>query len=240
MKYLLYKAVLDEAPEIEITEDEYEKLKEARSLLSSALAIEINYEILINNYLDFEKHLLNMSIDCLVRNDSLDYLGFFEVRLNMNIRLINLLTACRLYFDQLEHHTKNFAVYITDIAEQVEKLRSNEYDSNKEYRFIEALRNYVQHRGLPVHWILLNRRRTRSEDDHLLEYSIELASLRSYLEEDGKFKKKVLAELDEKIDIKVATRSYLDSISNVHKSVSYMISDRVSSSRQLINSPDRF
>jgi len=70
---------------------------------------------------------------------------------------------------------------------------------------------------------------------------MELASQRSYLEEDHEFKKKkkLLAELDEKIDLKAATRSYVESISNVHESARSMIAESVTLARELIEDAHR-
>jgi hypothetical protein len=116
----------------------------------------------------------------------------------------------------------------------VEKFFSKEYDRNKDYRFMEALRNYAQHRGIPVHWAQGCSRWTSLEDDGLMEYSIELASLRSNLEKDGEFKKEILEEMNEKVNLKEATRSYIESLSNVHESVRTTIAESVTSARKLI------
>jgi hypothetical protein len=223
---------LDEVPEIEITPEEYAEFKKAHNVLSNALAIEEKYEIVITNYLDFEKQILNTTVDCMARED-LDYSDFFEVRQGLNIRLVNLLTAARLYADQLKQNVQECLPNVADAKESVKNFFSKEYDENKEYRFMEALRNHVQHRGLPVHWTQLDRRLTSLEDG-FLEYSIELATQRSYLEENGEFKKQVLAELDEKTDLKAATRSYVESIGNVHESVRSMIARSVVLARELI------
>ena len=238
MKYLLRKAVLGKLPEIEITAEAYAEFEKARNILSNALAIEEKYEIVITNYLDFEKQILDTTTGYMVR-EHLDYSDFFEIRLGLNIRLVNLLTAARLYVDQLNQNVRECVPNVADAKEIVKKFFSKEYDENKEYRFMEALRNYVQHRGIPVHWTQQGSRWTSLEDDGFLEYSMELASQRSYLEEDGEFKKKVLAELDEKIDLKAATRSYVESISNVHESVRSMIAESVTLARELIEDAHR-
>ena len=136
--------------------------------------------------------------------------------------------------DQLNQNVWECIPNVPDAKEAVKDLFSKEYDENKEYRFMEALRNYVQHRGIPVHWTQQGAGRTSMESDWCLEYHIELASQRSYLEEDRKFNKKVLAELDEKIDLKSATRSYVESISNVHQSARSMIAKSVTLARELI------
>jgi hypothetical protein len=171
--------------------------------------------------------------------EHLDYSGFFDIRLSLNIRVVNLLTAARLYVDQLNNNVWACVPSLTDAKKIVQSFFSKEYDENKEYRFMEALRNHVQHRGLPVHWTQLSSRWTSLEDDGLLEFSMELVCQRSYLEEDGRFKKNVLAELDEKIDLKSAARSYVESISNVHESVRNIIAESVQSARESIEEAHR-
>ncbi|MHC4277614.1 MAG: hypothetical protein ACYSWY_09530 [Planctomycetota bacterium] len=232
MKYLLRKAA-GAVPDIEITEDEYVKFEKAHKILSSALAFETKYEILIANYLDFEKQILNLTADFMVRN-SLDYSDFFKVRLGLNIRLVNLLTAARLYVDQIKQDIPKCVPDVSDAKIKVVNLFETEYGGNKEYQFMEALRNYVQHRGIPVHLAVLNSKRTYLDDDRFMEYSMELASLRRYLKEDSIFKQDVLKDLDEKIDLKAATRSYVESISNVHESARSIIAKSVKSARELI------
>ena len=233
MKYILRKVVLGKVPEIEITSEEYAKLKTAKNILSNALAIEETYEIVIRGYIDFERQILDTITIHMVRNP-FDYKDFFEERLGLNIRLLNLLTACRLYIDKLPQNVRECIPNVSDSNEIVKKFRSKEYDGNKEYRFMEALRNYAQHRGIPVHWAQGCSRWTSLEDDGLMEYSIELASLRSKLEKDSEFKKEILDEMEEKVDLIVATRSYIESLSNVHESVRITIDESVTTARKLI------
>lgn len=148
MKYLLRKSVLGVVPEIEIAEKQYAEYEQARNILSNAFAIEEKYEILISNYLDFEKEILNKSAQHMVR-EHLEYDEFFEVRLGLNIHLVNVLTAARMYVDQMGRHVRECLPGGPDTTQAVKDLFSKEYDEKKEYRFMEALRNYVQHRGIP-------------------------------------------------------------------------------------------
>jgi len=180
MKYILRKDVLGNVPEIEISELEYCKLQRARIILSNALEIEEKYEIVISNYSDFEKEILNATTKYMVR-EHLDYSDFFKVSLGLNIKLVNLLTAIRLYADQLNQNVTECLDGKQNAKDNVKKLFSKEYDENAHYRFMEALRNYVQHRGIPVHWTQQNSRWTTLGNDGMLEYSIEFASQRTYL-----------------------------------------------------------
>jgi len=233
MKYILRKAVLGRVPEIKITAKQYSDLEKARNILSNALAIEEKYEIVISNYLDFEREILNTTVEDMVRGYA-DYFNCFEVRLHLNIRLINLLTACRLYVDQLNQNVRVCIPNISNAKEIVRGLLSKEYDESKEYRFMEALRNYTQHRGIPVHWTCQGGRWTSLENDGLVEYYMEVASQRFYLEKDANFKKQVLAEMDEKVDLKAATRSYIETLSNIHESVRTTIAESVTEARNMI------
>ncbi|HWP92590.1 MAG TPA: hypothetical protein VNN20_10395 [Thermodesulfobacteriota bacterium] len=238
MRYLLRKAGLGNVPEIEISEFEYLEYKKAQNILSNALAIEEKYEIVIANYIDFEQEILEITTNHMVR-EHLDYSDFFKVRLGLNIRLVNLLTAVRLYIDQSNQNVTECLPNDSNAKGNVKKLFSKEYDENRDYRFMEALRNYVQHRGIPVHWTQLGGRWISLDDDRLLEYSMELASQRSYLEEDEKMKNSVLDEMDDKVDLKAATRSYIESISKVHDSARSMIAESTAYSRRLIEDAHR-
>jgi hypothetical protein len=232
MKYILCN-LWGNAPEVEISEREYIELRKARNTLSNALAIEEKYEIVISNYLDFEQEILNATIKYMIREHH-DYSDFFKVRLGFNVKLVNLLTAVKLYVDQVNQNVSECLPDNPNAKDNVKRLLSKEYDKNQYYRFMEALRNYVQHRGIPVHWTQQGSRWTSLDDDGFLEFSMELASHRSSLEEDEKMKKSVLAEIDEKVDLKAAARSYVESISHVHDSVRSMISEATNSSRKLI------
>ncbi len=232
MEYLL-RAYTFNAPEIKITQKEYNELEKARNILFYALAIEEKYELIISNYLDFEKQILSTSYDTMVRSN-IDYNCFHETRLCFNVRLANILTVVKLYIDQIKQNIKECIPNDSKAANKVKNLFCYEYGKSRDYRFMEALRNYVQHCGLPVHQTQSGARRTSLEDDNLLEYYIEMSSLRRHLEKDSKFKKEVLKELDDKTDLKMATRIYIESISKIHDSVRNMISESVSKAREVI------
>jgi len=73
----------------------------------------------------------------------------------------------------------------------------------------------------------------------LLEFSMEPASARSYLAQDHQFKKTVLDEMDEYVGLKMATRRYIESISNVQDSARSMIAKSVANARHLIEDARR-
>jgi hypothetical protein len=235
MRYLLRKAVINPVPEVEISAQDFSGLKAARGVLSNAFAIEEKYEIVISNFLDLEKQLLDVAATNAVR-DTNTYAEFFETRSVLNIRLVNLLTSTRLYLDQLPQHIGDCDLEDTRSVALVKARCSAEYDKHFEFRFMEALRNYVQHRGIPVHFVSQGARWTSFEDDRLMEFSVHIAAQRSYLEEDEKFKKAVLNEISKDVDLIAASRQYLESISAINEFVRKLLFEPTTSARTAIES----
>jgi len=237
-KYLLRKAVLASVPEIEITASEYDDLTAARIVLSYALAIEEKYEILISNFLELEETLLHTALTDSVR-DVRTYSEMFEVRSALNARLVNLLSAARLYLDQLPQDAKHCLPDGVDVKSLIQKQCSSEYDNHFEYRFMEALRNHVQHRGIPVHLTEYHSEWKSTDVDPYIEFSVRISASRTDLEKAGKFTKKILDEMGEQVNLVVATRRYVESLSTIHDYTRKIIEDTVNSARTAIESARR-
>jgi len=120
------------------------------------------------------------------------------------------------------------------IKDEVKQLLATEYDNNPEYRFMEALRNHTQHHGTPVHWIQFNSFSDESKGPRKLIYSMEIASQKIYLAADNDFKKLVLNEIPDEIDLKASTRVYVECISRVHKQARDLVKKRLDDSRVTI------
>lgn len=235
MTYVLRKAVLDIVPEIEITPAEFAALKAAREVLADAFAIEEKYEIVVSNFLALEKQLLDVAATNAVRATH-SYGEFFNIRSALNICLVNLLTATKLYLDQLPQHIADCVPNSADIADAVKRRCSEEYDKNFEYRFMEALRNHVQHRGIPIHFIRQDGHWTSFDELGQMEFSIYIAAQRDVLESDGKFKKTVLSEMTQDVNLLGATRKYVESLSSIHQFVRDLVADSIAAARNLIES----
>ena len=79
-----------------------------------------------------------------------------------------------------------------------------------------------------------NRYSDGSGKDRLLVYSMELASQKEFLKDDKNFKKKVLDELPDKVDLKIATRVYIESMSRVHCAARKLVENTLKESRSII------
>lgn len=233
MQYLLRNSLFPLDPPVTITAEQYAELVRARETLGAALAIEETCEILVTDYLEFERQILDTTLNFMLRQH-VTYSEFFDHRLGANVRLVNLLTAVRLYVEQLKHNVRLCLQDNSAAKEIVDNLCKREYDRSRDYRVMDALRNHVQHRGAPVHLTRLGADWTSSPEKSLLEFSMDLVSQRSVLEQDDIVPKRILAEVSEEINLKATTRGYVDSISNIHDSVRKIIDASVTAARQLI------
>lgn len=227
MKYFLQPALLSPPPPLEISEQEFLDLKDAKVVLNAAFAIEENFDLLIGNYLELETSALSLVANAMVRQVS-EYQEMFELRAEINRRAVNLLTAARLFVDHLPQRYKDCNRDPTE----VKTLLSGEYDGHFEYRFMEALRNYVQHSGLAVHSLGISSQwlppRQRIWDEH----SLAAVVVRSYLAEGANFKAKVLAECPEKVDILAASRRYIESLGNIQNHIRRNTTELVEGARR--------
>ncbi len=222
--------VIGQAPEITIDSDRYEALKKARNILTGALAIEEKYDLLFSNYLELETECLNYTTECMVKG-SLGYEGVATARQSINRRIVNLLTSTRLYIDHIQ---QNIKLCIDESDFDVKKLMSEQYDKNFSYRFMEALRNYVQHCGLAIHRVSTPTRWTSQDDEGELEFGLNVFTEKNILDESKKFKAAILAEMPEKVDVIRASRSYVGSISVVHSLLRAGIQSNVTEARKTI------
>ncbi|MDQ0874258.1 hypothetical protein QFZ77_002917 [Paenibacillus sp. V4I3] len=223
-EYCLFKPTSDFI--MNITKEKYLRIIEVKQYLVSMLKVEEKLNLLIENYLELEKDILNVSFNKMISPIySTDWtLAVSDIHL-INRRIINFLTTSKLYLDQISHDIKELSSD-PSIPLLVEKLRNTEYDNVLGYRVIEALRNYVQHRGLPVHILSLNMSKVGDLSKHVITPFLKIDELKK----DGKFKATVLKELDQlndKVDLKQNIRQYINSITKIHSSIRELLSENV-------------
>ena len=92
-----------------------------------SLFLEEKFDLLMENYYDLEKDILTSSLRYLIFYGNLQK-QMHDSRLSITRSLINLLTTCRLYLDQSNHHINLIAGSKSKIKEEYQKLKSYEYD----------------------------------------------------------------------------------------------------------------
>lgn len=214
-RYVVKKAVLGRVPELEITKDRYRSLGDARNGLAELLAMEEKFDLVLANYIEFELTVIECSLDMVMFN-VIDW-GQWASRLNvLNRRLLNLLSSGRLLLDQLRHHASSIFGSTSLERHAIESLIQIAKRDSVGFRAIEALRNYVQHRGLPValltHQNWLDDPKNPATAEKLATVAPQLSIAK--LTEDPKFSKPILAELreihSETVDLKPLVREWVE------------------------------
>lgn len=213
-----------------LSEDEHEKLLRSAKTLLFGVALEQRLDILLENYASLERYTLDLALrNAIFKGDSRNRLT--EGRHNVNRHLSNLLSSAKLYIDQTAHALSEQFGRSSNHYQRYIESRNDEYDKSLAYRALEALRGYVQHRGLPTHSITFSWRRDETNPDkvrnrHVVTFGLVPESIR----EDGGFKSSVLQELESSekmkkvVELMPLIREYVSGIARVHKNVRMSIS----------------
>jgi hypothetical protein len=224
-KYVTYIITNGQENLTEITKDQFDNIKTAKENLVNLLYIEDKFNFIVENFFELEHDILKVTLNKVYfPNYTVDWsLSVSDIHL-INRRLINLLTTTKLYLDQITHDINMITHGIPELTELIKKTTNYHYDNVLGYRVMEALRNYVQHRGLPVHVLSYNSKRideNQLEGNIETEHSISPMIRLDDLERDGKFKRTVLNELkqlgENKINLKNNTREYIESLFQIQK-----------------------
>ena len=223
MKYILTIHSIGEREIVYISQEEYERCKKSKESLLESLHIEEKMNVVIENYREFEMMLLDYTMRHAIYNE-VSWSIFNEERNNINRRLANLLTACRLYLDHLVHHLNIIFGSASEHVMEVRKTITHEYDSELGYRIMEALRNYIQHKGFAI--TSLTHGSSWNEERTFMINNIQpFVSIRE-LESDKDFKRSVIKEMKaigDTIDIRLYIRTYIASLGKIQEHVRNVI-----------------
>ncbi len=218
--YYLWKAALGQKPKVTLTKAEYLKILTAWKGILALVNIEEEWDCLVQNYLELEMELLRSAMDSMIVGPE-SFHDMQQSRLGFARRLSNLLSSSRSYLDHIPHHLAS--VKNGKFRSHFVKLTNTAYESHFAYRFMEALRNYAQHRGLPLHGSTFDSSwidpKNPVENQSSLRYSVAASVNLDKLRLDQNFKKTVLKELDpalENQDISPMVREYLEALGGVH------------------------
>lgn len=220
MEYCIRGSDSDGSYSISITEKELVKAQKCKKRLLKALGIEEKFNIVLENYLEYEKELLDVTLRKAISFDMSDSRDIIH---SMNRRLVNLLSTCRMYLDQVPQDIGSLLGQDSVVRESFQDQRSEEYDSRLGYRVMEALRNYVQHRGLPVHLISYKSSWIDPESDEDSRHRRQRTIIKinvDRLEEDKEFKKSVVEEsrsIGSQVNLKPLVREYITGLMEAHQ-----------------------
>ena len=228
-QFLLKALTLDQRPEVEISEECFCGLKSAKQTLLKALACEEKYEMVIHNYLVLEKEFSGIAIQEMIRSSFREH-NFLDLRLSANINIANLLTSARLYTDSLHKDISTCLQNSGDSEKKIKKIVREEYRNNFHYRFIHALRNYVQHEALPTHGIRTGERLTKNKQvEGYSDFSVNKKML-----SEGNFSRKILDEMEGDVNLIFAIRHYIEAVNKIHIQARGLIEPRVAEARRCV------
>ena len=220
MKYKIVRDAMSLPGEILLTPDEYARIRLAKRQLIVFLGIEEKFDLLLENYAEYERCLYELAFHRLLYRD-LDWVSAQGDRQLVNRRLSNLLSAARLYLDQIGHDLAILYDADVEVVTAVKDESKKQYDTKLGYRVMEALRNYAQHRSLPVHGLsyparveepLTAQAKTR--------YGVVPFLNTVELEQDESIKQRIIDELRKKspqIPLTPLVREYVEGLGAVHE-----------------------
>lgn len=188
--YFLTKIVAKTVPRLTISEEEFTSLRASMDCLVHALFIEEKYDFVIQNQIALENALVACA-DLPNEETALRY-----AKSEINRHFANILTTTRLYIDQGKRFGKKLDRLFGVPLVQFEKRTNQQYEVKLGYRVMEALRNFVQHRGDAVHQVIFNARKVYEEEKMRLVKHTDTYLDPSELRKEKKFKAEVLNELD--------------------------------------------
>lgn len=198
----------------DIDEASFIDVARAKDALVAMVGIEQKFDLVLENYADYERELLELSLHQVLRRD-MDWRGFQDDIAAVSRRLANLLSAARLYLDQVNHDLRETFGPTSDLPELVKTKASAEYDARLGYRVMETLRNSMQHRSMPIHGL--------SYPQDWVGRSLRFRAVPFLNVErlkDARLKPAVFAELvtrGETVELTPLVRQYVEGLGNIHE-----------------------
>ena len=213
--YYLRRVVIDDARVvINIAEKDFIALRLSMDCLVNVLYIEEKYDFTVKNKIALDSALeypneINRNMQ-----------SHRYAKSEINRHFANVLTTTRLYVDQGLRYGKKLDRLFGEPLVSFEGWFAQEYDARLGYRVMEALRNYVQHRGDAIHHASFGIYKEYIEDRMVIVRRIDTYLDPSELRKEKKFKASVLDELDAQ-EIRITAQSflndYLEGLQEVHE-----------------------
>lgn len=244
MDFGITQATFGQRPFLQLSKTDFDQIVFARKGLFEIVGVEEKFDLLLENYKEIEQELLNLSLRNMMYGD-LSWDTFNNQILVVNRRVLNFLSSTRLYLDHLMHSASTLSGVDAALHADVKSYTAEQYDSIVGYRILESLRNYTQHRGMPVRQLTIHYGRPgrvglSADPLHTLTPSLEVKQLL----EDPKFKKQIAQELramGEYVDLKPLIRGFVVGLGNVHMFVRDRLNEHVQNWEQLlIGALDRY
>jgi hypothetical protein len=181
------------------------------------LSFEEKLDLVLANYAEYEGELLRLAVDQMVWPGG-EWPAFRTALFDVNRRILNFLSSSRMYIDQIKHEISSMYGKDSEVYAGVRSRETIEYDTSLAYRAIDALRNYAQHRSMPVGKLSFPIRREDDGGADRLRFMVVPCLDLTELRQDTSIKATILNELEAagRTNLNELIRSYLESIGRIH------------------------
>lgn len=231
MRYLVAQRWTGGKRPVEISKADFQAIRQAKRGVVCAMLFEEKLDLVLDNFIEYEGEFLRLTLRSAVFEET-DWSDFRDTSQQANRRLANLLTTCRLYLDQSPHLLSTLKD--PALVEAFKAQTHIEFDNRLGYETMEALRNYFQHRDLPVTGVSYQSawvpEVTREWRKHILIPTVDLDRLECDESFTRRFKQITLPKLWAKgkdLDWKVLVREYISGIGSVHRVLRELLAPRV-------------
>lgn len=217
MKYYIKTNILGSKGIVDISKKEFHELKQANEILKNFYSLTRNYRVVVESYRNVEiiKHDVELNQVIYARYG---HNQFYDDSVALNSSILGYLTTSR-YFNDSTDKIIDKMLSQSHVA-SFKQFRSAIYDSVFEYRFIEKLRNYAQHKDLPIHSSTYHNY-VEDPDDIENSDKVSLVSLfvsHDELKKDEQFNKATATwkDMSETIDLIFCIRYHMESLWKIH------------------------
>lgn len=214
---------------VPISESDFGAIRDAKAALLQCLAIEEKFDLVVENFLEFEMTLL-MSAQAHLALRHTDDHRFDAERALFNRRLTNLLTAVKTYVEQIPKHVASVR---PESSGAIKAAMDREYSERLGYRSMLALRNYVQHHDSLVRLVTYGSKLPPGSPGTAIAFTVDPYVRPTDLSSDDGVRsrdKKVFVELEdfgEKVEIKPLVRDCVEGLWAVHSRVRTEVASRI-------------
>ncbi len=235
MRYIARAPYMGSFPQLEISEGRYNVLLAAFNHIAALASVEEKYDILLANYQEYESEMLGIALDDEIHSE-FSVVAFSSLYRQIARRFVNLLSAARLYLDFVGAQCKDaLGEWGEVILARVHFL----YDNESDYRLIEALRNHVQHKGLPFSFSRHGAKLDFAGTFHLVFHTSAYLRKDQVLGDDS-IKSIVKDDLrriaSDSIELDAPLKHYIEMLSEIHNEIRTTTSARTSEAESRISS----
>ncbi|SLM15630.1 hypothetical protein SPIROBIBN47_50096 [uncultured spirochete] len=230
-RYYLTTYGIDGNPLVEVDFSIIDQIKKSMNILAIIRTIEEQYDIVVGNYKELLKEIFEVTIDNNLYSPS-DIIFLHEFSRKINIRLLNFLNSAKMYQDHL--HASLLKIDNTKGRSYIQRVGQLK-KQNISICILEALRNHIQHYGIPTFTSEGTKRITRNTEDIIVHYLLIIIEV-EYFKKDKKVRDTIPKEiLSQNIELNSHIKEYFSYLSNEIEEVRQLFIEEYSSSTILID-----